>query len=426
MELLVGDYLAMPKGKGGFTELGVFVDVFSQRVWAFKLRGHGTAKTTLGCLSHIEREHGAPATLMTDGGSHFDNDEVRAWCESHGTRVVVVPAYSPWQNGLCEGSNSRLLGRLKRECAPELGEDGWAKIASFEDLPGNWPDHLENVIRSINNRIIPAYNYSPHELLTGIVINSVSVSLEDMDAAPTADDVHGQLAFMRQQRLDAFSHIVEKSNAREDAFNAALDDSQGKSAVKFKVKDLVQVYRSDLDYTFKTEHKLLPKWGPVRRIIGRNRNSYKIATLEGLPLKGWFSARRLREFVSRPGTALEAGQRALVEAVELIQNRAGVSEEEVEDLPEDGDEDEVGSPRHERAGERDQDALVQDRALALIKNGRIDTTQGLGTVDESVEGEDQEENTAVIEEEEDRIDDGMVLGGWAAPGRLRPRHSGQV
>lgn len=164
---------------------------------------HGTAKTTLVCLGHIEREHGAPATLMTDSGSHFNNTEVCAWCETHDTKVVVVPAYSPWQNGLCKGSNSWLLGCLKRECTPDLGDDEWAKITSFEDLPNNWPDHLDNVIRAINNHIIPAYNYSPHELLTGVVINSASVPLEDMHAAPTSDEVHQQLGLMRQQRLDA-------------------------------------------------------------------------------------------------------------------------------------------------------------------------------------------------------------------------------
>lgn len=78
MELLVGDYLAMPKGKHGYMELGIFVDTYSQRVWAFKLKEHGLAKTTLACLNHIEHEHGAPATLMTDGGRHFGNTEVRA------------------------------------------------------------------------------------------------------------------------------------------------------------------------------------------------------------------------------------------------------------------------------------------------------------------------------------------------------------
>lgn len=119
MELLVGDYLAMPKGRGGFKELGVFVDTYLQRVWAFKLSGHGTAKMTLACLNHIERKHGTPATLMMDGGSHFNNSEVRAWCERHKTKAVIVTAYSAWQNGLCEGSNSRILRHLKRSCAPD-------------------------------------------------------------------------------------------------------------------------------------------------------------------------------------------------------------------------------------------------------------------------------------------------------------------
>ena len=31
--------------------------------------------------------------------------------------------------------------------------------------------------------------------------------------------------------------------------------------------DLVQIYQSDLDYTFKTERKLLPKWSPPQRVV---------------------------------------------------------------------------------------------------------------------------------------------------------------
>lgn len=430
MELLVGDYLAMPKGKGGFTELGVFVDVFSQRVWVFKLHGHGTAKTTLVCLNHIEKEHGAPATLMTDGGSHFDNGDVRDWCALHGTKAVVVAAYSAWQNGLCEGSNSRLLGRLKRACAPDLGEDGWAKVTSFEDLPRNWPDHLDDAICSINNRIIPAYNYSPHELLTGVIINSAPVPIAEMDALPTPDEVHQHLALSKQQRLDAYSHIVEKANERETSFNEGLDNSRRKKAVEFTVGVLVQVYRSDLDYTFKTERKLLPKWGPVRRIVGRNRNSYKIATLEGLTLKGWFSARRLREFVAWPGTELEADQRALASAVELIQSRAGVQDVDVNDVPEDGDEDgegdELDGPRLERDGEANQDMLSREREAARSTQAETQAPAEEGTKGEDVEDEvDAENELDGVDEPEDRIDDGMVLGGWAAPGRLRPRHSQQ-
>lgn len=42
----------------------------------FKLCEHGMAKSMIACLTHTKREHGAPAMLMTDGGTHFDNADV--------------------------------------------------------------------------------------------------------------------------------------------------------------------------------------------------------------------------------------------------------------------------------------------------------------------------------------------------------------
>ncbi|KZP28227.1 hypothetical protein FIBSPDRAFT_692113, partial [Athelia psychrophila] len=83
----------------------------------------------------------------------------------------------------------------------------------------------------------------------------------------TPNEVHQQLAFTHQQCLDVYAHIVEKSDEREASFNKALDSSRRKKAAEFVVNTLVQVYQSNLDYTFKTEQKLLPKWGLVRRII---------------------------------------------------------------------------------------------------------------------------------------------------------------
>ena len=35
-ELLVGDYLSMPQGKGGYHTIGLYLDTYSQQVWAFK------------------------------------------------------------------------------------------------------------------------------------------------------------------------------------------------------------------------------------------------------------------------------------------------------------------------------------------------------------------------------------------------------
>ena len=112
-ELLVGDYLSMPNGKGGYHTIGLYLDTYSQHVWAFKYKTAGSAKTTVDAVSRIFQDFVPAETLMTDGRKHFDNNEVRSMCAKWGTTTHVVPAYSPWINGLVEGTNKILLNVLK-------------------------------------------------------------------------------------------------------------------------------------------------------------------------------------------------------------------------------------------------------------------------------------------------------------------------
>jgi hypothetical protein len=98
---------------------------------------------------------------------------------------------------------------------------------------------------------------------------------------------------------------------------------------------LVQVYRSDLDFTFKTDRKLLPKFSAPRRVVRRKRNSYLLETLEGFPIAGRFSSRRLRQFIPRKGTALDDLQgaiekewRAREEAEDRVEASNGDNEQE--------------------------------------------------------------------------------------------------
>ena len=96
--------------------------------------------------------------------------------------------------------------------------------------------------------------------------------------------------------------------------------------VIFSKGDLVQIYQSDLDYTFKTEQKLLPKWSTPQRVVARHLNSNTLETLNGDPLPGFFSTRRLRRFIPKEGTRLAEEQQPLREQ----QARA---QEEVTDSP---------------------------------------------------------------------------------------------
>ena len=111
-ELMVGDYLSMPPGKGRYHTIGLYLNAFSQHVWAFKYKTAGTAKTTVDAIRTISNNFIMPETFMTDGGSHFNNTTVREFCQTNRCKHHVMPAYSPWVNGLVEGANKILLHML--------------------------------------------------------------------------------------------------------------------------------------------------------------------------------------------------------------------------------------------------------------------------------------------------------------------------
>jgi hypothetical protein len=218
-ELMVGDYMSMPLGKGGFHTIGLFMDVYSQKIFGFKFTTYGSTATTIRSLNRIRQMYRMPEVFMADGGSHFVGAAVGEWCSEHNSRYQQVAAYSPWVNGLLEGTNGKLLSRLKRLCAPNLGEDKWAKITKFEDLPGVWPDHFDTAIEQLNGRILPAYKFSPNELCLGTVVNTsetpIAISSEELSEA----SVGIQNKYMEQQGLDAYSHILDHANKRKAAFD---------------------------------------------------------------------------------------------------------------------------------------------------------------------------------------------------------------
>ena len=360
-ELLVGDYLSMPNGKGGYHTIGLYLDTYSQHIWAFKHKTAGTAKTTVEALSRIFQDFTAAETFMTDGGKHFDNNEVRTVCDKWSTTTHIVPAYSPWINGLVEGTNKILLHVLKRLCAPNLGEDD-PNTTKKEDLPRNWPDHLEEAIRIINTRLLPALNYSPKELLLGLVVNTTTTNPTIASEPITIDDTTTQMAYVAQQRLDGYSEIVNHAIKRKAVFDKRVL-ARKPGEVIFHKGQLIQIYRSDLDYTYKTERKLLPKWSPPQRITERLLNSYTLERLDGSPIAGSFSARRLREFVPKEGSKLAEEQAAVEKRLDDERLRAetevgenpGVEEETESSLPRNEIED---IEEHQDSSPGDEDAAI--------------------------------------------------------------------
>jgi hypothetical protein len=63
-ELMVGDYMSMPLGKGGFHTIGLFMDVYSQKIFGFKFTTYGSTVTTIASLNRIRQMYRMPEVFM--------------------------------------------------------------------------------------------------------------------------------------------------------------------------------------------------------------------------------------------------------------------------------------------------------------------------------------------------------------------------
>ena len=264
----------------------------------------GTAKTTVDAIHTISNNFITPEMFMTDGGSHFNNTTVCKFCQTNRCKHHVTPAYSPWVNGLVEGANKILLHVLQWLCAPEIGEQD--KTADQERLLRSWPDHLDSAVNALNHQILLVLKFRPKELLLEITINTPSTGPDTTETEPTYAEVAIHMAYVAQQHLDGYKVIVKHAITRKNAFNKHM--LKGPGEVTFSKGQLVQVYCSDLDYMFKTERKLLPKWSQLYRIKDQIQNAYTLEQLDRTPVEGEFSTRRLHVFTPQLGSKLEEQQ----------------------------------------------------------------------------------------------------------------------
>lgn len=224
-----------------------------------------------------------------------------------------------------------------------------------------WPNHLDEAIHALNTRLLPTLKFSPKELLFGLVVNTQPTPLTESASALRTPDAPTHIAYVEQQRIDGYEEMVRHAIKRKTAFDRrVLKRAPGE--VIFREGQLVQVYRNDLDYTFKADRKILPKWSVPRRIKSRLQNAYKLETLEGASLQGEYSARRLRAFTPREGTELAMKQKEYerkkaeqpVEGREDGETEISASTED-QDVESDDDEEEVDIDEEYRDGEKEKE-----------------------------------------------------------------------
>lgn len=303
--MICGDYLSLPSGFGGHSKVGLFVDVFSGFAWGYKLKVDPTAKNTIDCLTPITDRYVTPDTFMADGGTHFRNTAVDTFCEERGIKHITTPAYAPWNNGLVEGLNRLLLGRLRRLCCPDMDatiDDDETYTA--ESLPYSWPKHFDEAIRQLNDRIRTETNRTPRELLFGLSITPEHAAPGNTFHATSPETVQENEALADMVRMSA--HTLQLDEAERT--KAAWDERT--PAVSFEVGDLVQWYDSSRDENHSVINKLAPRWSTAHIITEKFLNSYTISTLNGTPFRDKWASYQLRKFIPLRGSDLDLARAA--------------------------------------------------------------------------------------------------------------------
>ena len=179
-----------------------------------------------------------------------------------GWQAPVVAAYSPWINGLVESTNRILLYILAHLCAPDIGEDRW-KTMKWDNLPRTWLDHFDEVIRTLNWRILPALKFCPKEIVLGLIVNTKPMPIEESTSLVTLVKIDTHMAYMAQQRLDSYNKAIPHATNRKVAFNRRVV-KKGR-IVNFEKGQLVQAYWNNLVNSLSTAQKIEPMWtGPWR------------------------------------------------------------------------------------------------------------------------------------------------------------------
>jgi hypothetical protein len=227
-----------------------------------------------------------PKTFMSDGGSHFNNNAVWEFCNNSRCKHHITPTYSPWVNRLVEGTNKILLHVLKQLCAPITDDQGSSR--NSEKLLHAWPDHFDKAVNALNRCILPILKFSPKELLLRITVNIHKMGPDTAQMELNTQDAAIHMAYVEQQHINGYEAAVKHAIVWKCAFDKCM--WKNSSEITFKEGQLIQVYHSDLDYTFKMECKVTPKWSQPYRVTKCIWNAYRLTQLDGAPIKGEFSA----------------------------------------------------------------------------------------------------------------------------------------
>ena len=249
----------LPESKNGNRYIVVAMDYFTKWPEARALREATAKEVAKFIYEDIICRHGCPKRILSDRGTHFNNQVVKQLMEKFDIKHGFSTPYHPKTNGLVERFNKTLcesLAKLKEE---------------------NWDEHIAPILFAYRTKIHGSTKIKPFYLTYG---REARIPVDKDDNKVTLIERIKCL----MEELPHRRWIARRNNDESQELQKYYHDKKIMLKASFKIGDQVLLYDAAKEKQW--SGKLKDKWkGPyyIHQVI--SNGSYKIKELDGRILK---------------------------------------------------------------------------------------------------------------------------------------------
>ena len=227
--------------------------------------------------------HGTPKELLSDRGTSFVNNIVKAFCETMKIKHVLTTSYHPQTNGLTERLNKTLCETITKFVIQH--EDGWDQ-------------YISSALFAYRTKVQKSTKFTPFFLLYGRQAETPLTQKFGMEDSELEHDLEDHISLI----TDRLQHV---QNIARENINRAQEGQKARYDKKVKPK-LYQMGEQVLlrESAHENVHgdKFRPKWsGPYIIHQVWNNGSYKLReTNSPRILRTPINGDRLKKYYERP------------------------------------------------------------------------------------------------------------------------------
>ena len=269
------DYVGpLPKTKEGNKYIIVAMDYFTKWPEAKPVKEANAKETARFIYEDIICRHGSPMKILSDRGSHFNNNMIKELMTRFKIKHGFSTSYHPQTNGLVERFNKTLCEAL-------------AKLQNDND----WDERIAPVLFAYRNKINTSTKMRPSYLVYG---RKLRITEDEKDEETSISDrvvqLMDKIPIVRQEAKSN----VEKAQLKQKEYH----DNKFKRKSRFDIGDKVLLYDAAKEKQW--SGKLEDKWkGPYYIHKEVVNGSYQLKEINGMIMKKPVNGELLKIYYSR-------------------------------------------------------------------------------------------------------------------------------